>query len=334
MSRSACWTVRTVSAGPLARSLATGEAAGGALRTLGHPRRPRGDALWRSGRGCPLLLRRVDRDGRKRRRCTGLSNRRSRRKDSGGRQHDPARTAPREHGMTKHRIFLTPAQGPALLNCVNRRSRGRTDRSVFVRSGNGRRRARLRRRAGAGTAEIEQKRVPNHRFGLAVKRKGQRGLRCIERRPRVQDAADRAAAIVSLMGPGPVALADSGAALPWQITAPVRGSEAAMLAAQQAPIGAKICTASANRTMGRKFLSRRRIATPIRRHLITRRVRSRDQVPCTILHAATNSLVSVHSSHKPARESLTLLPYPARVPTAALQPKLVQSQSFRRLLEF
>ena len=50
-------------------------------------------------------------------------------------------------------------------------------------------------------------------------------------------------------------------ALPWQMTAPASGSEAAMVAAQHAPIGAKICTARAIRTIGRKFFSRR-IAHP------------------------------------------------------------------------
>ena len=129
MSRNACWTVRTVSAGPLARSLATGAAARRSAANAGHTRRPRRCALWRPGRVYPLPLRRLDRDGRKRRRCTGLSNRRDRRKDSGRRQHEPARTAPREHGMPKHWVFLTPAQGPALLNCVNRHGRSRTDRS-------------------------------------------------------------------------------------------------------------------------------------------------------------------------------------------------------------
>jgi hypothetical protein len=59
-----------------------------------------------------------------------------------------------------------------------------------------------------------------------------------------------------------------------------------MLTAQQAPIGAKICTASATRTMGRKFFSRRRIAKPIRCHLITGRVPSRDQVPGFIFSQA------------------------------------------------
>src|SRR5919112_1208310 len=45
------------------------------------------------------------------------------------------------------------------------------------------------------------------------------------------------------------------------MTAPASGSEAAMVAAQHAPIGAKICTARAIRTIGRKFFSRR-IANP------------------------------------------------------------------------
>src|SRR5919197_4491475 len=53
-----------------------------------------------------------------------------------------------------------------------------------------------------------------------------------------------------------------GAPLPWQITAPASGSEAAMLAAQHAPMGAKICTTRAIKTIGRKFFSRRRIANP------------------------------------------------------------------------
>ena len=42
-----------------------------------------------------------------------------------------------------------------------------------------------------------------------------------------------------------------------------------MAAAQHAPIGAKICTTKAIRTMGRKFFSRRRIANPSGLDLIT-----------------------------------------------------------------
>src|ERR1700712_1171987 len=46
------------------------------------------------------------------------------------------------------------------------------------------------------------------------------------------------------------------------MTAAASGSDAAMLAAQQAPIGAKICTTNANRTIGRNLFSRARIANP------------------------------------------------------------------------
>jgi hypothetical protein len=47
--------------------------------------------------------------------------------------------------------------------------------------------------------------------------------------------------------------------LSWQIKATCNGSEAAIPAAQQAAIGAKICTASAIRRRGKNFRSRRRI---------------------------------------------------------------------------
>jgi hypothetical protein len=43
------------------------------------------------------------------------------------------------------------------------------------------------------------------------------------------------------------------------MVAAASGSEAAMLAAQQAPIGAKICTIRAIKTIGRNFRNRRRI---------------------------------------------------------------------------
>ena len=56
-----------------------------------------------------------------------------------------------------------------------------------------------------------------------------------------------------------------------------------MVAAQHAPMGAKICTARAIRTMGRKFFSRRASQSHPRQTLITKRVRSRDQVPGTML---------------------------------------------------
>jgi hypothetical protein len=43
----------------------------------------------------------------------------------------------------------------------------------------------------------------------------------------------------------------------------VNGSEAAILAAQQTAIGARICTAKANKTIGRNFRNRRRISTAL-----------------------------------------------------------------------
>ena len=58
---------------------------------------------------------------------------------------------------------------------------------------------------------------------------------------------------------GLTGLVGAEAAPPEQIGAAWRGSEAAMLAAQQAPIGARTCTARAIRTMGRNFHNRRRI---------------------------------------------------------------------------
>ena len=65
---------------------------------------------------------------------------------------------------------------------------------------------------------------------------------------------------MGLMGPGLIGLVRRRKPhCREQIGAPWRGSEAAMLAAQQAPIGARICTASAIRTMGRNFHNRRRI---------------------------------------------------------------------------
>src|SRR5262249_52413214 len=92
------------------------------------------------------------------------------------------------------------------------------------------------------------------------------------------------------------------AALPWQITAALRGSEAAMLAAQQATIGAQTWSASANRTMGRKFFSRLRIATSIRgqnnhQQSPKSRRRSRNYLTCRdqIPNAATRYCRSARS---------------------------------------
>jgi hypothetical protein len=63
-----------------------------------------------------------------------------------------------------------------------------------------------------------------------------------------------------------------------------------MPAAQQAAIGARICTAKANMTIGRNFRNRRRISTALLdpRDLNTSRVRSRDQVANDILWVGGN----------------------------------------------
>ena len=132
---------------------------------------------------------------------------------------------------------------------------------VFGSSGNGGWRAGLCVRAGAGRESVRRELGPDHARGIAIERYRGRGLRHVDRHAGLQHAADRTAAVMGAVG-GLVGLAGSrSAALPWQMTAPASGSEAAMLAAQHAPIGAKICTISAIRTMGRKFFSRR-IANP------------------------------------------------------------------------
>src|SRR5436190_24326247 len=92
------------------------------------------------------------------------------------------------------------------------------------------------------------------------------------------------------------------------MTAPASGSEAAMVAAQHAPIGAKICTTKAIRTIGRKFFSRR-IANPYTSDLNHQRVRSRDQVPGTMLQ-----LQGVSLSKSAAFYAAGKAPYPDTKP--------------------
>src|SRR6266704_1831065 len=91
------------------------------------------------------------------------------------------------------------------------------------------------------------------------------------------------------------------------MTAPASGSEAAMVAAQHAPIGAKICTTRAIRTIGRKFFSRLRIANPSVSELITLRVRSRDQVP--VLSSMRRGINPADPGYPNAAESHPLLYY-------------------------
>ena len=105
-----------------------------------------------------------------------------------------------------------------------------------------------------------------------------------------------------------------------------------MLAAQQAPIGAKICTTSANRTIGRNLFSRARITSPSERepnHLESPKSRSGSRVFIPLWPDYPT---------RPGVGDLTEIDLPkyrllwgiGRYP----QPIVVKSQSFRRLLEF
>lgn len=77
--------------------------------------------------------------------------------------------------------------------------------------------------------------------------------------------------------------------LPWQMVAAASGSDAARLAAQHAPIGAKICTNRATRNTGRNFFSRRRIADPSKGELTTMEAGSRDWTPAYLFPPDGNS---------------------------------------------
>ena len=92
-----------------------------------------------------------------------------------------------------------------------------------------------------------------------------------------------------------------------------------MLAAQHAPIGAKICTTRAIRTTGKKFFSRLRIANPSASDLITLRVRSRYPVPDFILHGCGNKPATAVYQGPPA----TFLPTPGSGPPICNQQWLV-----------
>src|SRR5436190_21857368 len=116
------------------------------------------------------------------------------------------------------------------------------------------------------------------------------------------------------------------------MTAPASGSEAAMDAAQHAPIGAKICTARAISTIGRKFFSRR-IANPSAsdlNHLESPKSRSgsRNDV------AASRSKLGEKQCILRRRQGAL----PRYQASGALQlnpqPTVANSQSFRRVLEF
>ena len=129
-----------------------------------------------------------------------------------------------------------------------------------MRSGKGRRRARLGVGTCPGTEQVGCRVEPGHARGMAPGRRDG-GLRRVDRRAGVNHAANRTAVVGAGLA-GLIGLAGTEAALPWQMTAACSGSDAAMLAAQVAPIGAKICTNTAIRTIGRNFPSRRRMIPP------------------------------------------------------------------------
>jgi hypothetical protein len=106
-----------------------------------------------------------------------------------------------------------------------------------------------------------------------------------------------------------------------------------MLAAQHAPIGAKICTNRAIRTIGRKFFSRRRIAIPSAsdlNHLWSPKSRT----------GSRNYVAALGSKAGEKRRVLQLLKgaIPRYQASGELrvnpQPSVANSQSFRRMLEF
>jgi hypothetical protein len=116
------------------------------------------------------------------------------------------------------------------------------------------------------------------------------------------------------------------------MTAPASGSEAAMLAAQHAPTGAKICTNRAIRTIGRKFFSRR-IAIPSAsdlNHLWSPKSRT----------GSRNYVAALGSKVGEKRCVLQLLKGAVSGYQASgelqvnPQPLVANSQSFRKMLEF
>src|SRR6266545_4087052 len=116
------------------------------------------------------------------------------------------------------------------------------------------------------------------------------------------------------------------------MTAPASGSEAAMVAAQHAPIGAKICTARAIRTIGRKFFSRR-IANPSASDL------NHHESPKS--RSGSRKYVAALGKKLGAKRSVLQLlegTLPRYQASGVLQqnPQLLvaTSQSFRRVLEF
>lgn len=181
------------------------------------------------------------------------------------------------------RIFLTPALWAGLNDCTNRHGCRRTDHfGCFKSSGNRRWCARLRVRAGTGGESFRREFGPHYTFGIAIERYRGRGLRPVDRRAGLQHAAYRTAAVmramrswVGLAGSGiPIAMANDGAG------ERIGGCDA----------GCPACADGRNNLHHQRNQDYRQIILqPVHRktiqapNLITLRVRSRDQVPGTML---------------------------------------------------
>src|SRR5581483_2036898 len=120
-----------------------------------------------------------------------------------------------------------------------------------------------------------------------------------------------------------------------------RGSAAAMATAQVAPIGARICTISAIRTIGRNLCRRRRIASHPSDILVIAELPRRDGKPATFggMPRASDDSGSVllkrrndpRTRSPPSLDLLYYLHHPgACTPRSQLQAKF---QSFRQMLE-
>ncbi len=169
----------------------------------------------------------------------------------------------------------------SLLKCINRRGSGRTDHSMRLSVRKSTAERGPAPGASPGTEHLRRILAPNHLQSTPIGHRDRR-MRSIQGGTGINRATKRTCPIIAACPPAWSAGLPARAALSWQMRAAWRGSEAAMLVAQHAAIGASFCTTRAVRTIGRNFRNRRRIRSkpPFRpRHLIIPEVRSRDRVP-------------------------------------------------------
>ncbi len=113
------------------------------------------------------------------------------------RKHERQNAHATEGMTTKHLKILTPARWPACSTASTARQ-GRTNREDIARSGNSRRRAGLRVRAGPGAEQLQRERKPNHALGLASGYR-ERDTRRIDWRGALSHATQRTAAVMRAM---------------------------------------------------------------------------------------------------------------------------------------